>query len=105
MRRTTCAFKPRTVVQLVPILERHGVDLVLSGHEHHYERFAPRGGISYVVSGGGGGRLTKVAPSRDTLARAEVHHYLAVSVEEERLEVRAVDVEGRVFDQFNLKQR
>ena len=38
----------------VPLLERHHVDLVLSGHDHHYERFTPQNGVSYVVSGGGG---------------------------------------------------
>jgi 2',3'-cyclic-nucleotide 2'-phosphodiesterase (5'-nucleotidase family) len=38
---------------LEPILRRHHVDLVLAGHDHHYERTHPIDGITYVVSGGG----------------------------------------------------
>lgn len=50
---------------LVPILDRHGVDAVFAGHDHHYERFcssvgvgherrcvAPGEGTVYVVTGG-----------------------------------------------------
>lgn len=44
---------------LVPVFERHGVDLVFSGHDHDYERFCPMlgddcaaDGVTYVVTGG-----------------------------------------------------
>lgn len=48
---------------LVPVFERNGVQLVLSGHDHDYERFCPtkglgadrrcvEGGVTYVVTGG-----------------------------------------------------
>ena len=38
----------------VPLFERYGVQLVLSGHDHNYQRFAARNGVTYVVHGGGG---------------------------------------------------
>jgi hypothetical protein len=37
-----------------PILESHGVNLVLSGHDHVYERIVPQNGISYFVLGNSG---------------------------------------------------
>jgi len=40
--------------QLEPIFEQYGVSVVLSGHEHVYERVQPHGGIYYFVSGSGG---------------------------------------------------
>jgi hypothetical protein len=40
----------------VPILARHRVDLLISGHDHIYQR-GQMGGIRYVVSGGGGAPL------------------------------------------------
>jgi len=40
----------------VPILLKHRVDLVLSGHDHIYQRGDARG-LRYVVSGGGGASL------------------------------------------------
>lgn len=52
--------------RLHPLLVRHGVDLVLTGHNHSYERFVVDG-ITYVVDGGGGAFLYDVD---DTLADA-----------------------------------
>jgi predicted phosphodiesterase len=40
--------------QLEPILSEAGVDVVLSGHEHVYERLKPQNGIAYFVMGSGG---------------------------------------------------
>jgi hypothetical protein len=37
-----------------PIFVRHGVNVVLTGHDHFYERIKPQKGIYYFVSGGGG---------------------------------------------------
>jgi predicted MPP superfamily phosphohydrolase len=42
----------REVVE--PIFLKHGVDIVLAGHEHFYERIKPQKGIHYFISGAGG---------------------------------------------------
>ena len=42
----------REVVE--PIFLRHGVNVVLAGHEHFYERLKPQKGIYYFISGAGG---------------------------------------------------
>ncbi|MBC7931352.1 MAG: metallophosphoesterase [Rubrivivax sp.] len=42
----------REVVE--PIFLKHGVNVVLSGHEHFYERVKPQKGIYYFISGAGG---------------------------------------------------
>lgn len=44
---------------LGPLLARHGVDLVLTGHEHHYERSGPLNeyGTIQVIHGGGGAEV------------------------------------------------
>ena len=55
--------------QLEPILVRRHVDLVLAGHDHHYERTHPHQGVTYVVSGGGC-KTTAVGHSRFTAAAA-----------------------------------
>jgi calcineurin-like phosphoesterase family protein len=39
---------------LEPVFEKFGVAVVLSGHEHAYERFEPQHGISYFVLGSSG---------------------------------------------------
>jgi Calcineurin-like phosphoesterase len=41
-------------VLLEPLLVRHGVSVVFSGHDHVYERLKPQRGITYFVAGSGG---------------------------------------------------
>ena len=43
-----------TLGALWTTLSRGGVDVVLAGHDHHYERFAPFEGIRSFVVGSGG---------------------------------------------------
>jgi hypothetical protein len=49
-----------TMAALWRTLARGGVDVVLSGHDHHYERFAPIDGIRAFVVGTGGRSLYPV---------------------------------------------
>ena len=41
---------------VIPLLEKHGVTMVFTGHDHLYER-SEKGGITYITTGGGGGPL------------------------------------------------
>jgi len=54
-------------VLLEPLLVRHGVSVVFSGHDHVYERVRPQRGITYFVAGSGG-KLRKgdLTPSEST---------------------------------------
>jgi 3',5'-cyclic AMP phosphodiesterase CpdA len=94
--------------QLVPLFERHGVDLVLSGHDHNYQRFGPRNGVTYVVHGGGGAGLYPVRscpagfPKRHA-ARA-VRGWLHILASPTSLRVRAIGPMGRVLDQALIPQ-
>ena len=91
----------------VPLFETYGVQLVLSGHDHSYERFAARNGVTYVVHGGGAAglyRLSRCPPSYPARARARVEHgFLYVEVTPERLDGYAVNTRGRVTDRFALQ--
>ncbi|HKT23106.1 MAG TPA: metallophosphoesterase, partial [Terriglobales bacterium] len=40
--------------QLMPIFEKDGVNVVMSGHDHVYERFKPEGGIYFFLVGNSG---------------------------------------------------
>jgi 3',5'-cyclic AMP phosphodiesterase CpdA len=44
--------KLREVVE--PIFVKYGVSVVLTGHEHFYERTKPQKGVHYFISGAGG---------------------------------------------------
>lgn len=92
------------VVRWVPLFERYRVQLTLSGHDHNYQRFAPRRGVRYVVHGGGGRGLydLKSCPSsypRRMFARKE-HGFLYLVIRGNRLTGWAVTPQGRRTERF-----
>jgi 3',5'-cyclic AMP phosphodiesterase CpdA len=91
------------------LIDRHGADLVLSGHEHFYERFDPldaegqspgdsQAPRQFVV-GTGGARLHGFwKPPYRSKARVLEHGVLQLSLERGSYSWRFIDVEGRVQD-------
>jgi acid phosphatase type 7 len=91
------------------VLYEAGADVVLSGHEHNYERFAPQNpggradperGIRQFVVGTGGGK--GLYPILDPIANSEVHNdetygVLRLTLRPEGYEWRFVPVEGARF--------
>ena len=89
---------------LVPLLERSGVDLVLSGHDHVYARYLPIGGATYVVTGGGGKSLYEVVPDPRLAYAESVFHFVEGVIEGKELRLRAVDARGVPFDSTTLRK-
>lgn len=86
----------------VPLFARHHVNLVLAGHDHDYERTKPQNGVTYIVSGGGGADLYDVGRSSFTATSASKHHFVDLNVFADRIEGRAIDVNGQTFDTFRI---
>jgi hypothetical protein len=85
-----------------PILAAHEVDLVLSGHDHNYERIEPQDGVSYIVTGGGGKGTRPVGTSAFTAFSEQVLHFVYVEIERDQLLVHAIDGDGTEFDQLAI---
>ncbi|MBA3818283.1 MAG: metallophosphoesterase [Deltaproteobacteria bacterium] len=83
------------------ILTKHEVDLVLTGHEHQYERFRIAG-VTYVVSGGGGAQLTQFYGSTRALKQATVHHYLTFEVTAQQFTMKAIDISGKEIETLRM---
>jgi 3',5'-cyclic AMP phosphodiesterase CpdA len=86
------------------ILTRHHVDLVLTGHEHHYERFRIAE-VNYIVSGGGGGQLTRLFGRSQALKQSTVHHFLQFDVTARALEMKAIDIAGNEIETVRLTKQ
>jgi hypothetical protein len=90
---------------LWPVARRHGVQLILAGHDHVYERFAPVGGVYAVVSGGGGGplySLTQWDPA--TCQLWSRYHCVQVRGDRDQIELEALGSDGQPFDRMFLRR-
>lgn len=92
------------------LFERYGVQLVMSGHEHGYERTVPwrlsedpaHQAVTYVVTGGGGGPLYTMGRSDWTAASASRHHYVRTTIAGCTAQIDAIDATGTIFDAHTL---
>lgn len=87
-------------VVLEPLLVRHGVSVVFSGHEHIYERLAPQKGITYFVEGSGG-QLRKGDLKRAATTAAgfdQDRTFMLVEVAGEEMRFRTVSRTGSTVD-------
>jgi hypothetical protein len=106
-------YNGRVIVALREALEEGGVDLVLSGHDHHYERMIPtragcaappEDGITYIIAGAGGAGLRDL-PGREWMSAAaedQVHSFLELDIHGCFAHGRAVSLLGDVIDDFWL---
>jgi acid phosphatase type 7 len=95
-----------------PIVERHGVQLMLTGHEHGYERSFPlvanqpvsarTPSTMYVVTGGGGGGLETVGSIPQCAISVQAFHYLRVDIADSALTFKAIGLDGTVIDMVTL---
>lgn len=81
------------------LLRSRGVDLVLAGHDHLYERGESRG-LKYIVSGGGGAPLyqKRSRPHQTTQAFESTHHYVSMRVDGDDVKAEARRADGTLIE-------
>lgn len=89
---------------LEPILMRHGVNVVLSGHEHIYQRVALQQGILYFVSGGAGSLRRGDGVAASFIARSydEDYHFMLMEIDDDAMHFQAVSRAGETIDAGTL---
>ncbi|HEY5936359.1 MAG TPA: metallophosphoesterase [Kofleriaceae bacterium] len=80
------------------LAETYGVELVISGHDHHYERTKPLAGTTYIVSGSAGAPIRPVTPQDFTASARTEPHYVIVDVDGDTITTRAINLRGEAFD-------
>jgi hypothetical protein len=86
---------------LEPLLVKHGVQAVFSGHEHFYERIKPQQGITYFISGGAGS--LRPADIRRTGLTAKGfdldYHFMLIEMSGDELYFQAISRTGASIDE------
>ncbi len=95
-----------------PLYDRHHVDLVLTGHDHNYERTFPMNnlkvvptpaeGTIYIVSGGAGASLYASGTEAWTAFSTSVHSALTLRIRNTMLQLDAFDPTGAPIDTFTI---
>ena len=93
--------------EILPVLEKYGVDIVVGGHSHLHERFVPigpRGGkpIIHLVSPSSGGFPREPDPCPILAARREGIGYYSFTIKGNQLDLLAKAADGSVFDRLQL---
>lgn len=100
---------------LVPLYDKHGVDIVWNGHIHSYERTWPlsknravdEGGTIYMITGGGGGGLETPGPYRPYFQNnvRRGHHYTMVAINGNQLELKSFSIDNKLFDTVKIEKK
>ncbi len=89
-----------------PVARDCGVTLVLSGHDHLYERSSAIEGVTYIVTGGGGHYLYECGTPEDWVVRCDSKtHFLYIVINKAMIRVQAVNADGVVFDVANIRHK
>lgn len=84
---------------LSPLFEKYAVTMVLSGHDHNYQRFLFNN-IHYIVTGGGGAELYGQGSQHPFLKRFEkVYNYCMLCIVQGKLVFKAYDVNAHLIDE------
>ncbi|MFC1474729.1 metallophosphoesterase [bacterium] len=88
---------------LGPMFKKYKVTAVFNGHDHFYER-SEAGGVTYIVTGGGGAPLyDHVRNLPESRVRSKSHHFIVVKINGKTAAVEAVDSNGKVIDSFTIR--
>lgn len=83
------------------IFEKYGVDIVINGHSHFYQRNFINGIYHLIVAGGGASLYTP--KEKDYVQKSEKkHHYAIFEVEDNKLKMLVYDLNGAILDNLEL---
>lgn len=90
---------------LLPLFERHGVNIMFAGHTHDYER-GMLNGVTYVITGGGGAPLDHHEQDWSHITQyASCYHFCTLDIKGETLQFQAKQPDGTVIDSFQLSAK
>ena len=96
---------PLAISALEQIFIDYKVDLVISGHDHQYERMNVKG-VQYIVTGGGGSELeVYIGGNEDVQYSENIHHFCLIEVNGLSMTIKTISSTGAIIDQFTLNSK
>ncbi|MCX7879251.1 MAG: metallophosphoesterase family protein [Ignavibacteria bacterium] len=86
------------------IFEKYGVDLVLNGHNHFYQRNLVNG-IYHITTGGGGSPLYEPTYEGPYIQKSvKDYHYGIMDISKDSIVVKIYDLRDKIIDEFTIKK-
>lgn len=99
-------LKLRAVLE--PLFIQYNVSVVLTGHDHVYERIKPQNGIQYFVEGSSGqlrdGDLREGSPLT-AFGNDRTRTFMLMEIDGDNLTFNAIDMQGTVIDSGLITRR
>src|SRR5688500_10023047 len=92
--------------QLEPLFLKYGVDVVMAGHEHFYERLKPQKGIHYFISGGAGTlRKGDVGGTYTEKAFDQGFHFMIFEIDGDQMHFQTISDQNKTVDSGIVTRR
>lgn len=88
---------PPLIKRLTPLFAKHGVQLYINGHEHHYERTKSIAGTTYLTSGAGASSRP-VSSSQWTEFSTSQLCFAAIEVYSDQMIIKAINTQHQEID-------
>ncbi len=91
---------------LVPIFEEHNITMVVSGHDHWYERLQ-KNNITYIVAGAAGAPLYEINEFykiEESMYAESVLHAVFLEVYENQIDLRTFKSDRTIIDQYTINK-
>ena len=91
---------------LEPVLVKYGVDVVLAGHEHFYERIKPQKGIHYFILGSSGKLRRNNIGKTELTAKGfdQDNAFMLADIEGDRMSFKVMTRSGKTVDAGNIQR-
>ena len=93
-------------VLLVPIFEQYNITIVISGHDHFYERLI-NNNITYVIAGSVGAPLYDADPYyriNQSIIAESTYHFTVMDIYPNQLDFRAFRTDYSLLDEFTFNK-
>jgi predicted phosphodiesterase len=92
--------------QLEPLFVKYGVNLVLTGHEHFYERIKPQKGITYIIAGSAAKLRKGNIGGSDIAAKGydQGYAFMLMEIDGNVLHFQTITDEGKTVDSGTIER-
>lgn len=92
---------------ILDTLKSYNVQVIISGHDHHYYRGKAANQLDFIVTGGGGAGLYDCEPTNQdgitNLAWSKDNNYVVFDIDKEDITATAKTLDGQIIDTFEWK--